>query len=400
MSQSLFSRYDDIKIGDIATLEKKITEDEVRKFVALTGDDNPLHVDKSYAEKTSFKGIVVHGMLGASFVSTLIGTKLPGEGALWVSQNFDFLLPVRLGDVLTVECEVVKKHDKEQLIELKTVIKNQNRAVVVSGVGKVKILEIAKTESKIENQRNARVAIVTGATGGIGQAICLALSQNKYKVVVSYRTDDDKAHQLAEKIVKNGGQALLVKSDLGDVGAIERLVKEAVLEFATVSVLVNNASPRINPCRFLESEWSNYQQQLNIQVKAAFELMKWVSPLMAEQKYGSIINISSQVIDGSPTANWSAYALAKEALKSLTKAAALELGPLGIRVNQVAPGMVDTPLIGDIPEKARLMIARQTPLRKLATPEDVAKAVAFLASDDSSHFTGETLRLNGGMVMV
>ena len=107
---TVFGDFDTIQIGDKASVIKKITVEDIRKFVEMTGDDNPLHVDKDFAQATPFKDIVVHGMLGASFISTVIGTKLPGKGALWVSQSMEFLLPVRLGDEITVTCTVVKKH--------------------------------------------------------------------------------------------------------------------------------------------------------------------------------------------------------------------------------------------------------------------------------------------------
>src|SRR5207245_5128666 len=108
---------DSLKVGDCRQLIKTITQDDIRKFVDMTGDDNPLHVDRNFASETSFKDIVVHGMLGASFISTVIGTKLPGPGALWISQSMDFLLPVRLADVLTVSCTVLKKHERDRLLE-------------------------------------------------------------------------------------------------------------------------------------------------------------------------------------------------------------------------------------------------------------------------------------------
>ena len=129
----MFADFESIVVGDSRSIVKKITVEDVRKFVEMTGDDNPLHIDRAFAESTSFKDVVVHGMLGASFISTVIGTKLPGPGALWVSQNMEFLLPVRLGDELTITCTVLRKHEKERLLELETVITNQARQKVLSG---------------------------------------------------------------------------------------------------------------------------------------------------------------------------------------------------------------------------------------------------------------------------
>ena len=114
------NKYDSIKLGDTAEIKHVITNEDLSKFVDLTGDDNRLHVDKNYAKNTSFKKQVVHGMLGASFISTIIGTKLPGDGALWYSQSLEFLLPVRIGDIITVKAEVIKKNDRNSSVELKT----------------------------------------------------------------------------------------------------------------------------------------------------------------------------------------------------------------------------------------------------------------------------------------
>src|ERR1700759_4803645 len=138
---SLFADFDAISVGDTRTLVREIGEADVRRFVEMTGDDNPLHVDRAFAETTSFREIVVHGMLGASFISTIIGTQLPGPGALWVSQNLEFLLPVRLGDTLRVSATVIAKHARDQLLELETTIVNQSGQTVLSGAGKVKVLE-------------------------------------------------------------------------------------------------------------------------------------------------------------------------------------------------------------------------------------------------------------------
>ena len=110
-------KYIDINVGDVETLVHTITKEDIQKFVDLTGDDNRLHLDEKFASTTHFKKPVVHGMLGASFISTIIGTKLPGDGALWFSQSLEFLLPVRIGDVLTIKAEVLKKNDREQVIE-------------------------------------------------------------------------------------------------------------------------------------------------------------------------------------------------------------------------------------------------------------------------------------------
>jgi 3-oxoacyl-[acyl-carrier protein] reductase len=412
----MFKDFDAIQVGETQTLTKHITEADVRKFVEMTGDDNPLHVDRAYAETTSFKDIVVHGMLGASFISTVIGTKLPGTGALWVSQNMEFLLPVRLGDVLTISATVVKKHERERLLELDTRIVNQNQQLILTGVGKVKVLVAAEPEAKPAADARPRVSIVTGGAGGIGKAICQRLAADGFDVVVNYRGQADRAAQIvaeinaaadAAKVAGGGGvggvhalgRALAVQADIATEAGAQALFAAAVKAFGAVSVLVNNASPHINPKPFGVTAWADVQQQIDVQVKGAFLMTSAVVPEMAARKWGRIVNITSQVLDGQPSVTWTGYAMAKGALQVFSNYMAAELGPQGITVNCVSPGMCETTLIGDIPEKAQLMIARQTPLRRLAKPSDVAAAVAYLVSDDAGFITGDTIAVNGGMAM-
>ncbi|MYM29571.1 SDR family oxidoreductase [Duganella sp. CY15W] len=399
----MFKDFDAIQVGETQMLTKHITEADVRKFVEMTGDDNPLHVDRAYAETTAFKDIVVHGMLGASFISTVIGTKLPGTGALWVSQNMEFLLPVRLGDVLTISATVLKKHERERLLELDTKIVNQNQQLILTGVGKVKVLVTAEPEARPAADARPRVAIVTGGAGGIGKAICQRLAADGFDVVVNYRGQADRAAQIVAEINAGAGEgkgrALAVQADIATEAGAQALYQAAVKAFGAVSVLVNNASPRINPKPFGATAWDDVQQQMDVQVKGAFLMTGAVVPEMGARKWGRIVNITSQVLDGSPSVTWTGYAMAKGALQVFSNYMAAELGPQGITVNCVSPGMCETTLIGDIPEKAQLMIARQTPLRRLAKPSDVAAAVAYLVSDDAGFITGDTVAVNGGMAM-
>jgi 3-oxoacyl-[acyl-carrier protein] reductase len=395
----MFNNFEAIQIGDTQSLIKTITESDVRKFVEMTGDDNPLHVNRAYAESTAFKDIVVHGMLGASFISTVIGTKLPGTGALWVSQNIEFLLPVRLGDVLTISCTVLKKHERERLLELDTSILNQNQQVVLTGQGKVKLLTTAASAVQAMPAERPRVAIVTGGAGGIGKAICLRLAQDGYHVVVNYHGRPERAAEIVETINAGDTRALAVQADVATELGADRLIKAALQAFGGISVLVNNASPHINPKPFASTQWSDVQHQVDVQVKGAFNLTHACVPHMAAQRWGRIVNITSQVLDGPPSVTWTGYAIAKGALAVFSNYMAAELGPQGITVNCVSPGMCETGLIGDIPEKAQMMIARQTPMRRLAKPADVAAAVAYLVSDDAGFVTGDTVAINGGMAM-
>jgi 3-oxoacyl-[acyl-carrier protein] reductase len=394
-----FKSFEEIQVGDSASLERVIEAEDVRRFVALTGDDNPLHVDRAYAETTPFKDVVVHGMLGASFLSTLIGTQLPGKGALWLSQSLEFVAPVRLGDRLRVVATVEKKHERDRLLELDTRIENQSRQLVLKGHGTVRVLEV-RAPAVAEARPRPRVAVVAGGAGGIGRAICRRLALDGWKVVIGYRGDAARAEQLAAELVAAGGGAVAVGADLASPTGAAALVEAAVRGFGGVGLAVHAASGSIAPAPLEDLRWEDLQAHLDVQVKGAFLLAKACVGPMKAQAYGRIVAITSQVLDGAPPAKWTAYTVGKGGLAALVRSLAQELGPAGITVNAVAPGMTETALVGNIPEKARLMVARAAPLRRLATPEDVAGAVAWLASPGADYVTGETVRINGGQVMV
>lgn len=393
-------KFEDLKIGDCAEFKHKITTEDVKKFVELTGDDNPLHVDREFAEQTSFGGVVTHGMLSASFVSTMIGKYIPGNGALWVSQNFEFLLPVRIGDVLSIQSEVTEIHFSQRILTLKTIINNQHKQAVLQGIGKIKALETKSTDITSQKMPQSNVVIITGASKGIGAATARYLAKKQYKVVVNYSEDNEGAESVVNEICKAGGDAFAYQADVRDMQSVENMVKKTIQNFGTVSALVHSASTKIIPSEFHALVWSDIQQHIDVQLQGAFNCIQAVLREFCEAKRGTVVMLGSVVTDNVPSPKWTGYTLAKASLHSLTKSLALEYGPKGIRFNMVSPGMTETGLIVDIPEKAKLLSKMSTPLRKHAQPNDIASAIAFLLSDEAHHITGENLRVCGGVVML
>jgi 3-oxoacyl-[acyl-carrier protein] reductase len=312
----------------------------------------------------------------------------------------EFLKPVRLDDVLKIQVTVLKKYDRDRILEVDTCIFNQNQQLILAGQGKVKVLVASQPELEASPSPRPRVAIVTGGSGGIGRHICLRLAADGYHVVVNYNGQVNRAAEI-ESEINSGGlvRAITVQADVSQEAGAESLYRAALNAFGSVSILVNNASPRINQKPFNATTWNDVQYQMDVQVKGAFFMTSAVTPEMAARKWGRIINITSQVIESDPSIGWTGYAMAKGALSVFSRYMAAELGPQGITVNCVAPGMCETKLIGDIPEKMQMMVARQTPLRRLARPSDVAAAVAYLVSEDADFLTGQTISVNGGKVM-
>lgn len=393
-------KYEDIYLGMKESLTHQVTQSDIEKFVDLTGDDNKLHVDKAFAATTSFKKPVVHGMIGASFISTIIGTKLPGDGALWFSQTLDFLLPVRVGDKLVVEAEVTKKNDNERIIDLKIEILNQNRQVVTKGLSRVKVIEPEVMEaSVVDIAAFSKVALVIGGSGGIGKAVCLQLAKDGLDVVVHFKSNASNAALIQKEITALGRQCLVVQADVDVEADLDEMFRLALRKFGRIDVLVNCAASPIPPIKVLDLEWSDFEVQLNLNIKVNLQLIKRVLPGMLENKGGKIITIGT-VYSDKPNASLVHYITAKSALEGFTKAMALELAPKGIQVNMVSPSVISTELTSDIPEKVKLLTAAQTPLRRLALPEDVAGAVSFLAGNQSNFLSGEVIRVNGGQVMI
>jgi 3-oxoacyl-[acyl-carrier protein] reductase len=393
-------KFDKIQVGDKAEIKHKITQDDINKFVDLTGDDNKLHLDSEYAKKTSFKKPVAHGMLSATFISTIIGTKLPGDGALWFSQSFEFLLPVRVGDQITIKAEVIKKEKRTNSIELTTDIFNQNKEKVTSGIAKVKVIEqvVEKTNDKLVTLKE-KVALVVGGTGGIGRATCIQLAKDGFKVAIHYHNNIEGAKDIKKQIVALGGNAIVVQADITKISEISNMVSSILRKLNTITVLANCSTSHLPNIKFQNLEWTDIQKQLDINILGTFNLLKSITPVMIDSKYGKVINISTQAIE-KINSDWSHYITAKSALNGFSKALALELAPKGIRINLVSPGMTDTDLVANMPEKIKLLSAAQTPLRRIAQPEDIANAISFLASTKSDYLSGETIRVNGGQVML
>ena len=393
-------KFEDIFVGDKEVISHKITKEDINKFIDLTGDDNRLHNDEDFASQTQFKKPVVHGMLGASFISTVIGTKLPGDGALWFSQSLEFLIPVRVGDKLSISAEVIKKYDKDKIIELKTEIENQNRQIVTKGIAKVKLieLEVASQETEVKKIKDP-VALVIGATGGIGFETCLQLAKDGFDIVIHYNSNEDKAQELKEKVEALNRNTLLVKADILNKLEIKELISKSVRKFGKIDVLVNSSATIIPNIKFQNLHWEDYKKQFEFGIKVTLELLQEVVPIMVENGYGKIINIGSLTVD-KPNADWSPYITAKSALVGLTKSLAFELANKGIRINMVSPSLLSTDLTANVPEKFKLLTAAQTPLRRLADTKDVAGTIAFLASEKSNFLAGENIRLNGGQIMI
>lgn len=242
-----------------------------------------------------------------------------------------------------------------------------------------------------------KVAIITGASRGIGRAVALELAKNGAKVVVNFAGNRAAAEQVAAAIKENGGEAILHQADVADAATVDALFKAATEAFGRVDILVNNAGiTRDNLLlRMKEEEWDAV---LNTNLKGVFNCTKVAAKIMMKQRSGKIINMTS-VIGLMGNAGQANYAAAKAGVIGFTKATAKELASRNITVNAIAPGFITTDMTAVLTDDVKAELAKQIPLGRLGTPEDIAAAVLFLASDAASYITGQTLTVDGGMVM-
>jgi len=398
MSEKSLGRF---SVGSTAEISHVITATDIERFADLTGDTNPVHVDRAFAERTPMKGTVAHGMLSASFISTMIGKHIPGDGSLWMTQTLEFLLPVRVGDQITVRATVTDLNPAHRTLNLATEVFNQHGQKVIDGRSLVKLLETTEPEVEaIPDAAFGDVAIVTGASRGIGAAVATRLAQLGFSVAVNYRSDAEGAAAVVAAIQSAGGVAAAFRADVTDQAQVTTMVQGVEQTFGPVTALVNNATQKLIPKPFAKVTGEELDSYWAVQVKAPLELIRLVLPHFARAKRGSVVNVSTIYTDGTPPPQLLAYTATKAAIESATKSLAVEYGPKGFRFNLVSPGMTETRLIAETPEKARLLTKMQTPLRRLAVPDDIANGICFLLGPDARHITGATLRICGGVVMM
>jgi 3-oxoacyl-[acyl-carrier protein] reductase len=248
---------------------------------------------------------------------------------------------------------------------------------------------------------SGKTALITGASSGIGAATAIVFSQLGAKVAIAYHSNQKGIEEVQRTIVAAEGKVVVIQADVRQSNEVHSLVTRAADQLGPIDILVNNAGSLVQRMKLLETTEARWDEIMDLNLKSAMLCSQAVAKSMMDRKSGAIVNLVSIAgrNGGGPGAG--AYASAKGALITLTKSMAKELAPFGIRVNGVSPGVVDTPFheAFSTPEMVRSFIT-QIPVGRMGTPEEIAKVIAFLASDAASFIVGETIEVNGGQLML
>ena len=244
-----------------------------------------------------------------------------------------------------------------------------------------------------------KVALITGASRGIGAETAKLFAHHGAKVVVNYVNNVEAARKVADEIISGNGEAMIVQADVTDNVQVEKMMIEIKAGFGDVDVLVINAGLRFKVAPFMLQTWDEFSYKYYGEMKAFFNSAKAVIPGMMLKKQGVIVAVSSG-LSRHPGFGFSSHSASKSAVDALVKSLALELGSSGIRVNTVAPGLTITDATSWMPEEQQQMAANHTALKRNGLPEDIAGAILFMASDLSRHVTGTYLSVDGGSAMI
>lgn len=242
-----------------------------------------------------------------------------------------------------------------------------------------------------------KVAIVTGASRGIGREVALKLAALGATVIINYNGSEEKAEEVKKQIEDKGGKAEIYQCNVSDFDACKEFIDYVIKKYNSIDILINNAGITRDGLLMRMSE-KDFDDVINTNLKGTFNCIRFASRQMMKQRSGRIINISS-VVGVSGNAGQTNYAASKAGIIGLTKAVAKEVASRHITVNAVAPGFIQTDMTDILSENTKKQIASMIPIGTFGSPKDVANATAFLASDEAGYITGQVLHVDGGMVM-
>jgi len=385
----------DFKIGSVYHTRLDVDSTLVHKFAEVSGDVNPIHMDVEDAKAYGYPRQVAHGALMLAALSKMIGMQIPGPGAIWMNQSIEWTSPVFVGDQIEITAKIAAISEGAGILRLALEARNQKNELTMRGDAQVKISQKLSGESHSEDNQ-VRVALITGGSRGIGAAIARKLAGIGMAVAVNYNSSKQTAKELVKEVQESGGTARSFAANLNDTSATKTMVHDVIGVFGRLDVVVHCAVPEIKNRNAAELDYSDLEEQLRLTLGGAIAVVSAAHKGMVERGFGRFVFMGTQAMSGTPPVGWAAYLAAKQAQWGLVKSLATELGPSGITTNMVSPGMTITDLTADIPARIKEVQARKSPMRRLATTQDTAELVGFLAGNSSGYINGSNLPVTGG----
>jgi 3-oxoacyl-[acyl-carrier protein] reductase len=409
---------DAFNLGDSYRDKFVVTDDVVNKFADFSSDFNPIHIDLNYAKSRGYPRQVSHGVIQLSFLSKMIGMNFPGPGSIWIKQTVDWLQPVLVGDTIEIVLTIKGRSPSTKILTLSVEIFNENNKKVMEGESQVKITENLSSQLNDEinkpidfdlsqdakeylsNKHNStkRVALITGASRGIGEAIARRLSCDGFSVAINCRNDVKSAKTIVDSITSAGGDAIFVQADITSPNDIARMSKKIYSKWGRCDIVIHGASPPIKPIKTEKVRYEDFDLYLNTYLKGSVLLVEAFSKSMIQNNFGRFVFLGSSYLYGAPPQGVAAYVTAKEALWGYTKSLASDMGHYGITANMVSPSLTITDLTSEIPVRVKEVEAMKSPMRRLVTVEDTAYHVAHLCSDYSGYLNGINLPITSSPV--
>jgi|TARA_B110000114_G_C15034912_1_gene374563 3-oxoacyl-[acyl-carrier protein] reductase len=386
------------EVGKKYTHKIRVTKKKIDLFKKITLDNNPIHSNFNEAKKYGLKKPIVFGMLTSSFLSGIIGNKIPGRGAIWSDCNITFSKPVYENDILNFESKIVRISLSTLQIILETNVFNKKSEKVMGAYSTVKFpksflkkIKIVRTKNIGKKKKKLKdLDIIIGASSDVGLEVAKNLTKKKKKLLLTYF----KNKEFLKKEMKNKKSNFLLKLDLNSFNDLNK-IKKFVKNKYSIKSIVYTISGEIEFRTLKDTNQNDIKREINIQTIGLFNLVKTLLEDLKSNEC-SIVVIGSDVVFGKPPIKMLTYNVAKNSLLGMTKSLAVELGSKGIRVNMVSPGIIQAKASSNFPPITREKYKVDTTLNKIATVKNISEIIEFLLSKKSSHITGVNLRANGG----
>ena len=374
------------------TKKIKITKKIINKFRSLTNDNNPVHTQQKMAEKYGYKPIV-YGFLSASFLSSIIGNRLPGPGSVWLDVNIKFNNPVFEGDTIIIHTKILKFFNSSNIVQLESTIKNQDDQTILVSESTVKApknffhknSKIKTSKKKINYKNKKNTLLIIGSSSKLTKSLVNKIKKKYQRIIFIYNKSKLK---LKDKKFKHFQYDLTKKNDY------KKLINYINQNNCSINSVVFIASEQIIFKDFFSFKREEILNHFNIQVLGFYDILKSCKKSIFGKK-GSIVFIGSEVLNSKPPKKMLPYTIGKHSLYGFFRCLAEEFGSDGIRINMVSPGIIEE-ISNNFPEISKEMFKTNSTLGTLVKIDNVSNMIKFLLSDESQNITGQNLRVNSG----